>query len=499
MSKVDDIKKLFSRFDFIGRVNISQYLSFCSIDSATNYKKRIKKVNSIFPWNADVIILIALLEINDSVIQKKPFSHECFNYINKCQSIIDHTSFPKDWLLNIDELGGHAVFGPLFLQQRHYQEYIYSKLFRYYCIFNYDATMKDFFKRKTGVENYLYFSYFALMPHILKEAFDWNNDLETFNKYQGFVELLLNMNSVVVKYLSISYEEFIQQTKDKCNVEDLQEIIYSYKVLNERPIISIGGKNYLISSHDFDYVCTDGLFTTITFLEDDIKNHIGKYAMEDYLYKIAKESGLYTLVDENNRRARFKYEKNWNDPADLVFKNNDYVVIVESKECVHIRKSWINDIDAIKSEYETCIEGVTKFIKLYRKFKGGYYNPFDDQTDKNKEVFLIYLTLQYFPYYRDKIIDRVAINDDEKAFLNNHLFIMDYYTFEIYLLYKTNIISALKQFSLENRVAEFGTEGHSFNNEDRIQSFKDFVNEMNELAFKQLDEIAFSKYGMHLK
>ena len=141
MSKVDDIKKLFSRFDFIGRVNISQYLSFCSIDSATNYKKRIKKVNSIFPWNADVIILIALLEIKDSAIQKKPFSHECFNYINKCQSIIDHTSFPKDWLLNIDELGGHAVFGPFFLQQRHYQEYIYSKLFRYYCIFNYDDTV----------------------------------------------------------------------------------------------------------------------------------------------------------------------------------------------------------------------------------------------------------------------------------------------------------------------------------------------------------------------
>ena len=204
------------------------------------------------------------------------------------------------------------------------------------------------------------------------------------------------------------------------------------------------------------------------------------------------------MVDKSKRRDRFKYKKNYNDPADLIFKKDSFIVLVESKECVHIRKTWINDKESVEEEYRKCVEGVTKFVNLYRKFKQGFYNPFSDDTDKNKETFLVYLTLQYFPYFRKRIIEAVSENEDEKAYLNKHLFIIDYYSFEMYFLYEQDVIPVLKMFSDAENVEAFGTEKRNFIAKDRINSFKQFVNDVNAKAHRSLDEMVFELYGVHL-
>lgn len=496
---LEEIKKRISRYDFINRIKIIQYLSYCSIGFEEEFKKGIRRQPpTLQPWDVETIATICLYYPNESSIRRYFATRDFIVDINYIIKTLGSKggAVPPRYLDYIDTYGAHSIFGPIFRQQMGYQEYINAKLFRYRYILNYDKTIRQFVRNKIGPIDYEELFVFATLPKTIKETLLLENNLinsvAVFDKYQQFINIITKRLSRYIFLLSITRDEFIAQQSEKCDMTRLNEIAYSYKTINEKPFLDDGKRIYMLTSHSLEYACSDGLFLSLVNGNLDMIRYIGGTAVEAYINYIVRESNLYKMVSEEEVKKKYYVKKQEFSPPDCIFKTNEEIVFIEIKECLPKRTANINDELALERIYETAIKATKQCLINYINFKKGNYNPFGDSDDKNKTPFFIVTTLLYNCVNNEYVISEVIKDKRFKPYeelLKKHLVITDFHNLELFFLFKEDIVADLKQKSLSNKMNTFGSSHGTKLAENRILDFDKYVRESNELGARMVEEI----------
>lgn len=492
-ANLKQVAKYLSRYDFLNRIVAIQYLSYRSIGFDEDFKKQKKRaIQSLEPWEIETIATIFLYFNHCSKIHHTFPSKDFDNDINNVFEILGSgkCSFPPRYKELMAKYGPYAILGPLMHRQKYYQDFFPAKMFRYYYLFSFDPVVKDFIKEKIGEIDFRYLYFLGSLPVGLKEAVSQDypevNSLEGFKRYQDTINIILPKVSNYLELLSITLEDLIKQQSEKCDMMKLNEIIYSYKVINEKPFLKNDSNYYFITSHSLEYACTDGLFLSLTNGEKHILDHMGSTVVESYMNDIIRESKMYTTIPKKDIKKKYYVTKSHNhDPEDAVFKSGDCIVFMEIKECLPKRKISINDVESIELMYERIVSATKQCLDNYHNFKAGYYNPFNDDGDKTKNVFLIVATLLYMGVSRDRIIKDVIKDpkyQNDKQLLEEHYVITDFHVLELYFLYKDDVLEDLKKKQSEKKLNEFGSSHGEKLSSKRITSFDAFIERSTKLS-----------------
>ena len=490
-NKLEEIKKLISRYRFIDRIALIEYLSFISICPLHEViEKKKGQGNYVFPWDAETIATIALCfpHVSKNSNQVSFYSKCSSNYIKRMLCLLDESGVPEISKEMLDKYGYESIIRVLVSQQEKYQESALIKAYRYNYLFSYNIETKRLLCCKSGTEDYMVFAVLAVLPETLKKAIKNEEEMFGFYCFQKWIKHFLSCAIDHLSLLSISLEDYIKQQNEKINKQTLNEIMNSYKVMYEKPLLFYNNEMIVLSHHCLDYACTDGLFINTTFKESDVIKQTFSRALEDYLYKIADEGALYETVPIELRRKKYGPKKRRHDPEDVVIKNANTIIMFESKTFIHQRKFWINDLDAVNAEYKKAIEGTKELLKSYHNFISGSYKPFGTD-DRDKKVFLVLVMLTYINLDYELIIKEVI---KEKEFANDYqvlkdsLVITNLYSIEVYFLYKKDIVKDLIDLYQRHKLYEFGSKRTKCLPIERIKSFDMFVKEIVDRALSQI-------------
>lgn len=483
----ESIIEIVSHYTKEGKFAICRFLSFCSSYRFGMYKDLNTSQNSLMPWEVETIITIILLRINSFSEPKYSFPSSKFdNDISEILKILSKNEVPPVSDKLNEMIGPYSILSPLFVKQITYQRYIYTRIYRFNYIFTYDDTLKNFFKKKTNTDNYFIYGFLSDMHLALLEQFNNKTDILDFVKYQLYYDFILESYANILNPLICDINLLMEK-----NINNLTDLIFAYKTISNRPIIIKDYVPFVIAPVCMEYACTEGLFLNITSSENEILTHIGS-VFEDYLYHLLDETKSYVLPDKIKRRKHYNFHGD-KLPADAILKNDDTVVIFETKERVYRRLFYSNDFDAIAKEYEYAIDAIKQLLDYLIALNAGAYNPFNDESDKNKEKYLVLTKLFYLPFNRDKLIDEVTKNRkycNYKDYLEKHLLITDIDTLELFFLHNKDFIGCLKKASLDKKMDSFAAYRPKCESFERTPSFKKFMDKMSDFSNKQIQMAA---------
>lgn len=480
-SKIERIIEIFSHYSLEQRLAICRHLSYCATAPFGGYSRLIDNApNNLFPWRVETLITIILISLNIKNEPTRYFpSDEYDKDVSESLHILEKNEIPPFSDECKEIYSPYHLLGPLFIKQISYQRYIYTKLYRFNYIFNYDEKMKSFFKKKTGISDFFTYAFLAEVPVAIIERYMNKTNIVDFIKYQSFIDYVVGFYSDSIKPLICDLSILEEKQGNNCNVSNLSELSFGYKCICERPIIKIDNAAFPIAAHCLDFACTEGLLLNITTSEKKIIDHIGPI-LEKYLYHLLEESCLYELPMPEKRLNHY-FCNGDKQPADAIAKAGDTIVIFECKEKIYKRRICINDPDALSTEYEYVVSAVKQLLDYYKHLKCGAYNPFNCPTDKNKEVFLVLTKLFYIPINIEVVIRNVVKDEEYKEYeelLKTHLLVTDIDAIELFLLHGKDFVGALKQASLNKEMTSFAKYRPTCDSSDRSVSFKRFMDKL---------------------
>lgn len=450
MNSINEVKKKLSRYP------VQELVSFLELESYKILGKsyhEIYKPKYIFPHFIETlaIIIISMDDTHKSIrsIQSKLF----INDINDILRYINDQSFPPDTDTN-EEIRLELLMNPITMQQFSYQIDYDAIEYRYTYIFTHTDTIKNSLFQNTGTNDFSVISFFfGLIPQLNSTS----DQLLKNNLYvlKIILDLIFNKYPKLYKILSYDVKSILQYQDSISDINSIPSLLFSYRPIREKPIITKNNRTYFILPHCFTFACTDGLIISITENNENLKNHIGKEIMEDYINDIIRNTKMYDVAVP---KIKYKYVNKYDiDPSDAVFKSGDTIVFLEFKFRTFKRKFSINNKESVKKEYEYMIGATEELLKSYIKYKEGYYKPFSTH-EYLKNEFLIVSYFYYATFSRTAIIEELCKKDkykEYKEFLYSHLLICDLATLESYFLYDADIIYALKDFSSKNLLDQF--------------------------------------------
>lgn len=475
------IIEIFSHYSSEQRLAICRHLSYCATVPFGGYSRLIDNApNNLFPWRVETLITIILISLNIKNEPTRYFpSDEYDKDVLESLHILEKNEIPPFSDQCKKDYSPYHLLGPLFIKQISYQRYVYTKLYRFNYIFNYDEKMKNFFKKKTGISDFFTYAFLAEVPVAMIENYANKTNIFDFIKYQSFLDYVINTYSESVIPLICDLSILKKKQSNNCSIDDLSELSFGYKCICERPIIRIDNNTFPIAPHCLDFACTEGLLLNITTSEKDIIDYIGPI-LEKYLYHLLEESKLYKLPVLDKRLKHYSYNGD-KLPSDAIAKTDDIIVIFECKEKIYKRRICINDMDALETEYGYIICAIKQLLDYYKHLKCGAYNPFNCPTDKNKEVFLVLAKLFYIPINIEVVIHNVVKDEEYKEYeelLKTHLLVTDIDTIELFLLHGKDFVGALKQASLNKEMTSFAKCRPTCDSSDRSVSFKRFMDKL---------------------
>lgn len=495
--RFEDIKKIFSRYSTKERISSISYLSYCALgfENLSIEKKRRYKPK---PWDVDTFISFCIACQKQSLIQRNFFSKEWESDLKHFLDFVSESDYVKKWIEDIEKKGLQIVMGPLYQQQLPYQIHLDVLMFRYNFIFMHDDIMKTNMKKYLGVDDFIEYAFLGQLPSVGFKQIG-RKDIDSFLIFDKLMYLVLKRHIKAIMPLVKTRYELIEIQKQWCDLEKVEELVFSYKVNFMYPLIKEGEDIFLYSPHTLARAVTDEMFIHLTDFDTKMKNHIGKNVLEDYIELIIKESNLYGGYVKRGDTISYGKKGSNLKASDIIVQSNGVLLFFEIKTFVPWKKSRINDEKASKKELEKMVKNVKQVLDRYHDFKAGYYQPFDDS--QSKEVYIIIATLFEVNIDLYRLINTVIEDEsysNDKDFLLSHLLVTTFYCLESFFLYKKDIIPDLLLNSGTNSLNNIRYYKGNRMISDRIPSFAKSIDNITNYAIKEINKVSIEEFNEDL-
>ncbi len=404
--------------------------------------------NMYFPWELECFTTLAIKATdeydNTDIYEKNErYFHRMMSEIRQMDSA------------HLSSLGLEKSMTSLKLSQFYSQEYSNIRFYRFNYIFNYvsskidvQSKFKDVFK---GV--YEQFVLITMLSNVLYGSLSSKIDLIILNKF--LLNLISKKYNNILDCLKISYKDYRNYTEDLVN--DVEDILYSIHVSYQYPFIVHKETVYFPLPHILNRVITDSFLFRLTHKDDPMRSNIGKYVLEDYLYKILSNSNCYDCVlpEQTYKLGRQEIKS-----SDVLVRKNKDIIYFENKEFSPNPKLRIGNNEEYTKTTQIVADAMIQVVKnLVDYYEINKLNPFselDIVSKDNRWGIVIFFENNYIEL--DNAYKIVAdefhyeVNSCEYEWLITHIKILSLYDVERYSLSKVCLLDYLKD---ENNINSY--------------------------------------------
>lgn len=384
---------ILKRYSFASKMAVCQLssrkiMNYTSIDIHSNR-------DALYPWELETFALFSLMTIDeyDSRIFKNQNDKqlvEIFNAIRnyedpKLRVLEPNMEFANRFLM----VTGQLQFKP--------QADIRNRFFRYNYLFSFineTINVKDAFIKKFGCQYDEYYKpamllyfFFSLKPML--------------SNVNSILDYIVSKHRSILSNLTITREKLCYEQLSKLD-RGLDSYYYGFKYLYPHPIVEHDGAHYIPLPYLLVDATTESLMTKLTWENDNLRNAIGKEAVQSYLLYILSESKIFDDV-----KGEFEYQKGKQailTPDVLAYKN-DVCVLFDSKSSIPKLKLREFDDDSIIKTIEQYTKNV---IQIYNRIKDfDLYNPFNEESFVQKNLFGIVVQFEDSYIMRHLIYEEV--------------------------------------------------------------------------------------------
>lgn len=321
------------------------------------------------------------------------------------------------------------------------EEYSIYRLYRHWYYFNFhnnNINVKEAFINKFGCEYDVFLSVIWFL---------WI--MECIDSSEILVDVLhkiAHTYSEIIRTLLLSRKEFIEELKQFTH--SAADYRYCLRPLYSYPFIEFEGVIYLPTPHLLIHSITTAMMNRLTYENLPLREKIGKYAFESYLYDAITESALF---DEVICEQTYTINGREMQTTDVMASVGKYRVLFDSKSFTPKAELRNMSEEIRKAEIDRLAKHVYQVYKQARKRFGTEYNFFSDKDIDWDKVFGLVVVntdpvLPLHLIYNDVAKKaNIELASDEYYWLAGHIGIVPIAMIERYCFNKCSIVTALQE------------------------------------------------------
>ena len=426
----NDIYRPLSRTSFSSKMAKAFYASIATM-SANGQVDPERMIALWLPDEIETFVLNSIVakEYDDESMTDKQFI-DVMNAIRNYQPPEQYERLQSDQLKWVLPTIGAVQFES--------QQYAIFRLYRHHCLFSFSNENIDVDKAFREKFNNSYDEYAAIVYTI--QMVLSQRKAPMFKQYLKKISIgapwfINNLRMTRDEYK----EELGQFAKSTADFRYCLRPSYSYPFIEYQNIVYLPTPHLLIQS------ITTAMMNRLTFGDNKLREEIGKNSCEDYLFKIASNSGLFDEI-----LPEFEYV-NGKKTLDVLTRTGNVAILIDSKLFspkvalrTYCEKAYNDDLNRIIKEMKQA------YKHARRKF-GREYTPFSANIDDVYALVVVYQEgyLDYETMYSQLASD-LSISKDttEYTWLWQHVGLTDIATIERYMLTKTHILPSIKKRTL---------------------------------------------------
>ncbi len=417
-----DIYKTLSRTSFLSKMEYACQASANTM-SMNGQIDANELVKMFLPEEIECFVLNSVVanEYNNREMNHKEFIN-VMNAIREYQPQNDKLNRQSEFLRWVLPTYGSVQFE---LQQN-----ILCRLYRHYNLFSFTNDYVDVnneFINKYEMKHMDYCS-IVLVLHLLLAQ-------KKYKEYNVCLENLIKKSPWFIKNLSIERNQYKEELRQFAT--DSSEYKFCLRPSYSYPFIRFEDKVVLPTPHLLVHSITSAMMNRLTYDKSDLREKIGKYAFENYIYKIVVDSNQFDEVF-----TEYEYEKG-KRTLDILARKENTALLIDCKLFCPKVDLRVYDEDAYEKDLLRIIKDIKQAYKHVRElFKIKYY-PFS--VDIN-DVFALIIVYQDAYISQNDIYSRTAKelcideSSDDYIWLISHIGLADVASLERYLLNKVELL-----------------------------------------------------------
>jgi hypothetical protein len=194
---------------------------------------------------------------------------------------------------------------------------------------------------------------------------------------------------------------------------------------------------------------TESLLTRATVDNALLREQIGKEVAQSYIEKIFKDSEIY---EEVLPETAYYVRKNKIDSPDILIKQGDNFCFIDTKLSspkLEIRKFNKEEIEKTTARYA---KNIIQMYKRITEFSKGFYYPFSNKIDVNKDNLFGIVALLEDSYISRRVIYeevckqlKIDSESEEAMFIKSHISITNFRDLELFAFRCRDIFVSLNK------------------------------------------------------
>lgn len=457
---------LLKRFSFEEKMGIATVYS----SHAILFGRKLRKEHDhtgVLPWCLETFVMLAMeaIEYSDGDFRGKNENKfiKMYNAIWEASAVVSKVPCGRFGFLDV-------FMAVTALNQFHVQESPWIRQYRYWCIFNDNASpvnLKTMFKQKMGTD----YEDFLLLGSILQVLFIAQaNNKNVIIPQKALHYLLCVRFPEATKHLKVTRTEYIElQRKFIANSDDPYKYVYSLCPSYQYAFIEEDDSIYFPLPHLLNQCVTSSLLYRLTEGNNTLRNLMGKYVWEKYLLRLVMETGSYQEVFPEQP---YKYSGSDSFSPDVLARQGNQVLFIDSKSTVPNLGIRLFAPDSYEDNIRIVAENIAKLYNQMHRFD--LYNPFHGNVSSNRDDYwgiVIVLEDAYIMRvrYYESAARKLKIQEDSAdwKWMISHIKVISLYEIERLCLGGDSIIDGCRE--------SFGEDPFNFNFMDYPSNGSDFT------------------------
>lgn len=287
--------------------------------------------------------------------------------------------------------------------------------------------------------------------------------------------------------LTLTRDEYINELDDI--TPNKEDYVYCLRPSYSWPLIRYEDHIYLPTPHLLVRAVTVSLMHRLTFQNISLREKIGKYVLESYLYRLICGS------DEFQEKLPEQEYAPGKRTLDVLTRVDDSIICFDSKSCAPQIGIRTFDPEAYRRTKDKIVKGFVQAYKHIRYKYGKEYTFFTVPVKQDRSNIYAVVVLADNPFCPlDEIHEEAAtqlglqIPSDEYDWLRGHVGIADIDAIETQVLQKKNFLEAISENARTKQYSDYWfLQGKITNDEKKTEYMEDNVTALLMSVIKEMD------------
>lgn len=419
---------------------------------------------TVFPWISKSLTLMKIY-LGDPSANYSPLTKR--EFLNFANDLLEFESFSEE--INIIDM-----VPKILVNQHTYQNSLLVSFYRSSFVFNYkneNLNMDDEFNSLIGrpSEEVMYLFYFLYILASKEENINrFYTKLIRFNEVQNF--------SKIFSSYAIHSDE-LYETLHK-NYNRIDQLILSNIHLDSYCFLVKNDKHYVTYPHNLLSAYYPGTYHRLLNNKPELRQNLGKYLWEEYLYKLVSESNQFSIVEQE--QVYKKGKNNINTPDVLALLGDD-VFLFEMKSTMPTLLNRSND--NYQGIDDTTVREAKKIKQIYDRitdYKNDLFKVKNESGEGNVYGIIVNLESSYiypeniFIYFFETYFPNIS--SEKRKMIEKSIRIIYLSNLEHILLFNNKL--SFKQIVFDSSHTDFTFNTGNRSTKDGIVQYQNFVNKI---------------------